>query len=308
MEIQWKGAKNQWRKAAPWVRILATLLAPVSVGAVVSLFGFIAWGFYDASEHFGFLPITTTQYLAAGTAFMLPMAIAGLFIVIGIKFLNEAFAGKRATVKRMAWSLLSECLAVGLAFLFAEFVFLQLSQGLHLIIYQDVGRFQRDMLLVTPWVSSIPLFFRFNVLTSALSRLLVRAWHCLKSKPTLQSSIGVIEKRGLPHAFGLCFALALIFVALLGAVYLPAIDTGFGGAKPRHALFDVVVEDLANTTRGMILEPKQLNHGLGIVQTPEMVVYFANEDFVLVKPLFRNPPTVTVRIPMTSIKAITWID
>jgi hypothetical protein len=117
-----------------------------------------------------------------------------------------------------------------------------------------------------------------------------------------------MRKEGFFQGVALCICFGLIFVALLGSIYLPAIDSGFGGAKPRHAQFDLVAQDFGNETRALLILPAHMNQTFGIVATPKLTVYFSNSNFVLVKPLNQTALKTTVRIPMDSIRAITWID
>jgi hypothetical protein len=189
---------------------------------------------------------------------------------------------------------------------FAEFFFLALAQGLQVMDLVETVKFQRQVLWLSVVVGLVPLVYRFSSAIVVIEQSASRLYRRLRRREMVpKSPPKAIEEKGILHGVGLCLGSAVILVVLLGSYYLPAIESGFGGAKIRHAQFDLVPEDFGNATRAL-LGLTNVTSLSDVVSTPALEVYFSNAEFAVVKPV--RGARGTIHIPMPSVKAVHWLD
>lgn len=89
----------------------------------------------------------------------------------------------------------------------------------------------------------------------------------------------------------------------------PQIPQEFGGARPRCAFVDVISNEISPELQKTLFSSANTVN-TDIIRSVQLDVYFAGNDFMLVKPHSKTPQSeiTTYEIPKNVVHAITWCE
>ena len=223
-------------------------------GAGIYGLGYLVWSYNARYYHLGQLPALEFQYIIAGLVPAMLIVIAWLLVTSFPRLSDKAIPFFDRHIK-LLWALLITCLLSMAAF----FASIALSDR-----WINTGRMSTRQALAL----STTLFLLFLLLSFFLALM-------IKRKRILNSFYKFLT-------VSLFLAVSLAFYI---QVLYPVLPQELGGTLPRCAYIDFARQDVAPASLAALLPPNSTADGAGtnIVRSQNLVVFFANRDFLLVR-------------------------
>jgi len=280
-------------------------------GSVLYVTGYIVWSIQAYKNNLGLLPLIDSQYFVAGflpvVTFMLLIAL--LWGVWTTKKLVQNHLDRSATGwKRFIRLALFAFAIFGIFGAITSILVKDLLSDLHYVI---IG-FINICLLLVGLIFLPPIYLPDNLLEKFFPYGSSQKSHKFLRAITIQGWNALREfLEGYSVYITFLFVLLSVGLALFGIRYFindihPNVYQEFGGSKPRCAQLDISADKLSENIRQALFE-NPIDYSAGVIQTKKLLVFYAGNDFLLVKP--RNPATKDVyEIRKDIIHSILWCN
>jgi hypothetical protein len=263
-----------------WLTIAGRYLNHVRNAALIVVpslyaFGALVWSLHAANYRLGPLPLADTQYFNAG----IPVAV---IIGFGIATVLAVRAG-RGRIK--LW-------LAGPRRNWARSLFRR-------------GWFSYVIVLVILWQ-----WLKLDAQPSAVwagMALLPSLWVMDFTDPEAR----VMHAMSTFHSYFIPLFLVITSLAIYVYVIFPVVPQEIGGARPRCAQFDLVPDQLSQSTRQELLPTGVRSEGSSLVRSEPVAVFFETESFVLMRTIpgsMDAAPHNLYKIRTAEVHNIMWCD
>ncbi len=271
----------------------------VSIAATYGL-GYLAWSIFAWRQNLGLLPALDFQYMVAGAGLV-------LFIVFGVAVVRASISAGHLLETALSGIAAKHDMGNLLIFVLGVialvlFIILSADAGKLLI---EIGEARRSGVeLVRADLALTYAFMRIGFVAILLTGLATILADLLASPKAVFRATG---RRVLLTIFG--GVAALLILATLAAYLLviyPGIPSEFGGLRPRCAFLDVDRALISNETYTTLFNDVSPVRTTDVVRSIRLTVYFANNQYLLVRPIDEGPDSPTIQIRSDTISLVTW--
>jgi hypothetical protein len=242
-------------------------LARVGLPAVYVV-GYLVWSFHAWQNGLGPLPAFTVNYLTAG----IPPAVVTFITVMAYSWNKHLSSWLLASHRRGD----KEQLRYFKILMYGVFGLLAVLMVWHQSIQV------RDLKYEAMWLRS-----SLGIVTSILLILgfyLETAWAYAKWKHRYRVSKVPWAGITMTFIFVVWFLLALFFTSFFVTQIYPIIPQEFGGVQPKRAILHVRLDAMSDNMKDQLLEPQARGTQGSLVDTREVLVFFATDNRLIVKP------------------------
>ncbi len=272
-------------------------LLPFALGASAYLAGFLAWAAFSNFYGLGFLALTAQQYLAAG--------IVILALIFGWTFLVDQWDLRIEETVSHAWSRWATRASFHCVAPFVVLVLVlsavQALRGVTLVRV-DIISFSVAIALVALAMDAMLA----GIERRASKAPSTRAPQHEEDQRRFLAEARAARRRG--RTMLRTPVVAVAFVVLFGALALPHVEPGFGGARPRQAILELDGASLSDSLKHLLLANDTLTAG-GTVRTVPVNILFIDGDEVLFRLVGQDlQKGALYSINWATVHSITWLS